>query len=166
MRALLVCLPAALGGMLAAHEVAYRGTETSSHGYMGLAGMLVCAVLALGLVAAVHGPGRTPAAWVFAICPPLAFLLQESAERGFDPGFLFEPAVLAGLALQLPFALLSWALARLLLRAAASLGQLLRRGGRVRDTTRPLPRAVPAATPRGAFVLAGAGRGPPSLSLS
>ena len=165
MRALPVCLPAAFGGMLAAHEVAYRGTETSSHGFMGALGMLVCALLAVGLVAAVRGPGGTAPAWLFAACPPLAFLLQESAERGFDPGFLFEPAVLAGLALQLPFALLSWALARLLLRAAASLGRLLRRGGRLRNTLR-LPRPAPAATLYGTFVLAGAGRGPPSLSLS
>jgi hypothetical protein len=165
MRALLVCLPVALGGMLAAHEVAYRGTETSSHGYMGGAETIVCALLAVGLVAAVRGPAGKAPTWIFAICPPLAFLLQESAERGFEPGFLLEPAVLAGLALQLPFALLAWGLARLLLRAAESLGRLLRRGVRPRGAAR-LPHPARLWEPRAAFVLAGAGRGPPALSLS
>jgi hypothetical protein len=164
MRALLVCLPVALAGMLAAHEVAYRGTETSSHGYMGGAETLVCAVLAVGFVAAVCGPAGNAPRWIFAICPPLAFLLQESAERGFEPGFLAEPAVLAGLALQIPFALLAWGLARLLLRAAESLGSLLRQTQRPRGAVCP-PRPVRAAAPRGAFLLPGAGRGPPELSL-
>jgi hypothetical protein len=165
MRALLVCVPVALGGMLAAHEVAYRGTETASHGYMGGAETFVCAVLAVGLVAAVRGPAGKAPAWIFGICPPLAFLLQESAERGFEPGFLVEPAVLAGLALQLPFALLAWGLARLLLRATESLGRLLRRGVRLRGAAR-LPRPTSRTAPRDALVLAGAGRGPPALSLS
>src|ERR671925_297371 len=107
-RALLVSVPVSLAGMLAAHEVAYRGTGSTTHGYMGLAEMLVCAVLALGLVAAVRGPaGRVPAS-LFAVCPPLAFLLLESAERSFDAAFLLEPAVLVGLVLQLPFAVLAF----------------------------------------------------------
>ena len=163
MRALLVCVPVALGGMLAAHEVAYRGTGTASHGYMGVAELLVCAVLAVGLVAAVHGPaGRAPAP-LFAASPPLAFLLLESAERGFDPAQLLEPSVVVGLALQLPFALVAFGLAKLLLRAAGSLRLLPRRApGR---TPPRLPRPGRDPEPRGVFLLAGAGRGPPSLSL-
>lgn len=165
MRALLVCLPVALGGMLTAHELAYRGTDTASHDYMGIAEMLVCAVLALGLVAAVRGPAGGTPAWLFAAAPPLAFLLLESAERAFDPAFLLEPAVLVGLVLQLPFALLAFGLARLLLSAAGALGRLLRRRSRVRGSVR-LPRPTAHEEPGGVLVLAGAGRGPPSLSLS
>lgn len=164
MRALLVCLPVSLGGMLAAHELAYERTEATSHGYMGFAEMLVCAALALGLVAAVRGPaGRAPA-WLFAACPPLAFLLLESAERAFDPAFLLEPAVLVGLVLQLPFAVLAFGLARLLLRAADSLGRLLRHRPLVGRGVR-LPTPAVSGEPVGTFALVGAGRGPPALSL-
>jgi hypothetical protein len=164
-RALLVCLPVSLGGMLAGHELAYEGTVGTSHGYMSLAEMLVCAVLAVGFVAAVRAPaGRAPA-WLFATCPPLAFLLLESAERAFDPAFLLEPAVLVGLVLQLPFAVLAFGLARLLLRAADALGRLLRRRPVVRQGVR-LPTPAVRDEPVGLFALAGAGRGPPALSLS
>ena len=164
MRALLVCLPVSLCGMLAGHELAYEGTVGTSHGYMGLAEMLVCAVLAVGLVAAVRGPAGQAPAWLFAACPPLAFLLLESAERAFDPTFLLEPAVVVGLVLQLPFAVLAFGLARLLLRAANVLGRLLRRRPVIRKDVRPRAPSV-RAQPVGAFALVGAGRGPPALSL-
>jgi hypothetical protein len=162
-RALLVCLPVSLGGMLAGHELAYEGIEGTSHGYMSLAEMLVCAALAVGLVAAVRAPaGRAPA-WLFAACPPLAFLLLESAERAFDPAFLLEPAVSVGLVLQVPFAVIAFGLARLLLRAADALGRRLRRHALPRAAAR-VPRPAGNLQPRGAFLLCGAGRGPPSLS--
>lgn len=151
--------------MLTAHELAYHGTETASHGYMGIAEMLVCAVLAVGLVAAVRGPAGHAPVWLFAAAPPLAFLLLESAERAFDPAFLLEPAVLVGLVLELPFALLAFGLARLLLRAAGALRRLLRRRPLARGGVR-LPRLAASGEPIGVFALAGAGRGPPSLSTA
>jgi hypothetical protein len=151
--------------MLAAHETAYRETGTGSHEYVGLAGMGLCALLAVGLVLVVRGgAARTPAP-LFALCPPLAFLLQEHAERGFDPAFVLEPAVLVGLALQVPFAVLAYAVARLLVRAADAIGRLLRPPHPVRRASR-VARPAEAPEPRAAFVLAGAQRGPPAVSLS
>ena len=164
----LVALPAAAGGVLAAHAAAYAlagGDADASHGYLPLAQAAVCALLALGLVAATlaarAGAPARPHALAFALAPPLAFLLQETAERGF--ALPLEPVVLLGLALQLPFAALAYLAARLLLRAAAAL------------VSAPRPRLRPArpvhawpcvSAPRPALLLARHGRGPPLSTAS
>ena len=164
----LVALPAAAGGVLAAHAAAYGlvgGGSDAVHGYLPLAEASVCALLELGLVAAVlasraAAPAR-PHALAFALAPPLAFLLQETAERSF--ALPLERVVLLGLVLQLPFALLAYLAARLLLRAAAVLAPA------------PCPRLRPArpvharpslAGPRPALLLARHGRGPPLSTAS
>jgi hypothetical protein len=164
----LVALPAAAGGVLAAHAAAYAlaGEGASpSHGYLPLAQALVCALLALGLGAATasarSGPLARPGARAFAVAPPLAFLLQETAERGFTPPF--ERVVLLGLLLQLPFALLAWLAARLLLRAAEALAPAQPRTATRRAAKRPCavvsgPRSV-ARVPR-------RGRAPPLAASS
>jgi hypothetical protein len=145
----LVALPALLAGTQLAHGLAYRLVfpETSlrvhvlaasGHGYLawlplvlGLAGALGAVGLAAAVVDAARGRavGSLPPL-AFAVVPPLAFVLQEVLELSLHSGAVgwhafAEPTFLPGLALQLPFALLAWAAARLLLRAAVRLGRAL-----------------------------------------
>jgi hypothetical protein len=144
----LVAFPVVLAGCLAAHTLAYVLAEpnahhrhdllaASGHGYLDglpifLAGALGV-VLAGALWHAVRGrKGSRPSPWVFAGLPALAFALQEHAERLVHTGAVplaavLEPTFLAGLLLQIPFALLAWVLTRAILRAAEALGLRLRR---------------------------------------
>ena len=76
-----------------------------------------------------HSAGHVSPAW-FLLLPPVAFVAQEAAERlihaesfPFNPAH--EPALLAALALQLPFGLVAFLVARLLLRVADALRQVL-----------------------------------------
>ncbi|MGE5689898.1 MAG: hypothetical protein ACM33B_05020 [Pseudomonadota bacterium] len=163
----LVALPAAAGGVLAAHAAAYAvagGGASASHAYLPVVQALVCALLALGLGAATAsartGALGRPRAAVFAIAPPLAFLLQETAERGF--ALPLERVVLLGLLLQLPFALLAWAAARLLLRAAEALAPAR---PPVHVAT-PAARTPPLAIPRSLPVPGRRGRAPPLAAAS
>jgi hypothetical protein len=132
----LVSLPVALAGCLAAHFAAYAlATPTAhahaSHGYLGhlplVGGAALAVVLAAALRQAVRGRrGTRPSPWLFALLPPLAFALQEHAERLAQPALVVaEPTFLLGLALQLPFAALAWLLARAILRVADALGALI-----------------------------------------
>jgi hypothetical protein len=135
----LLSLPLMAAGCLGAHSAAYRLIEHSArepaHGYLGLAPLLIAIGVALGVVAALrsvlagHAPAGVPP-YLFAILPPLAFTLQEYLERALQGGgspfaTALEPAFLLGLALQLPFALCAFALARSLFRAAGAAGSLL-----------------------------------------
>jgi hypothetical protein len=130
-RALLaLSLPLAAIGTLAGHASGYALVGTSRqdavvHGYLSSAPQFVALCLAsivLALLLRVGGrlPGR-PAAWPFALVPPLAFIAQELTERlvaGLPATAVLEPAVYAGLAVQLPIALAGFLAARALLRAA------------------------------------------------
>jgi hypothetical protein len=77
--------------------------------------------------------GQRPVpAWAFALLPLLGFTAQEFLERwlaGSDlPWWMvMQPTFRVGLALQLPFALLAYLLARLLLRTAHEVGVALAR---------------------------------------
>ena len=74
--------------------------------------------LALRVTGRLHG---RPAAWPFALVPPLAFGAQELIERlvaGLPAHAVFEPAVYVGLAAQAPVALAAYLAARALLRVA------------------------------------------------
>jgi hypothetical protein len=130
-RALLAfSLPLAAIGTLAGHAVGYALIGTShqdavAHGYLSFAPQFVAiclACVALALLLRVGGrlQGR-PAAWPFALVPPLAFFGQELIERlvaGLPAHAVLEPAVYVGLAAQLPIALLGFLAARALLRVA------------------------------------------------
>jgi hypothetical protein len=77
-----------------------------------------------------HATSASAPPWVFALLPPLAFILQEYGERalhqgGFAWGTVLEPAVLSGLVLQVPFALIALAVARGLARLAEVVGRAL-----------------------------------------
>jgi hypothetical protein len=181
--------PLALAGSQLAHELGYAAAaadpaerhhmlEASGHAYLDRYGP-VAAALAAVLVAAglfVHfrlarrgGRGARVGAAPFAFVPVTVFVLQEHCERLFHHGqvsltAVATPTFVFGLALQLPFALVAYALARILLRAAEALARSL--GGRrlvviARLPARPRPpRSI--SLPRRAPLACGyTGRGPP-----
>ena len=97
---------------------------------------------------------RALPAWAFALLPLVGFTLQEHLERWLASGVLpwhefAAPTFLPGLALQLPFGLLAYLAARLLLRAAEDAGRVLRLCG-------ARPAAVGRARPGRAGARAGA----------
>jgi hypothetical protein len=130
-RALLsLSLPLAAAGCLSGHAAGYAlvgmsRQDSRAHGYLAFAPqfLAICAALvALSLGLRFSGRLRGgAAAWPFAILPPLAFCAQEVIERlvaGLPAHTAFEPAVLVGLAAQLPIALVAYLAARALLRVA------------------------------------------------
>ena len=85
-----------------------------------------------------------PAAWPFALIPPLAFLAQELIERlaaGLPAHAVLEPAVYVGLAAQVPVALAGFLVARALLRVADDAARALAPAPPL--TLRPAPRPFP-----------------------
>ena len=144
-----VAIVLALAGTQVAHTLAYdlaaagpqeraHLLEEAGHGYLsylplGLA--FATAILALALVSEVRlvvagATTRPPSFWSFAALAPLLFACQEHFERLVHDGafpwtVVSAPTFAIGIALQLPFALVAYVLARLLLRAARSLGRLL-----------------------------------------
>jgi hypothetical protein len=143
-----IALPLAAVSALAGHAAGYRVAvpdaherahllEHTGHGYLAYAPTAtgLCLALALlGFIAVVagavrRGPASSGApAWLVALLPPLGFVLQEHVERYSRHGEIewatgLEPAFVAGLTMQLPFALLvafvAHALARLAERVAA-----------------------------------------------
>jgi hypothetical protein len=145
----LLTAPLLVIGLLAGHAAGYRWTfpdahqrahalAESGHAYSRYVPILVA--VALTLIAAVvvsrvrlalrgnHGAATPP--WLLVALPPPAFLIQEYVERWLNGGHaglatLWEPPVLIGLQLQIPFALLALSLARILARAADALGRAL-----------------------------------------
>jgi hypothetical protein len=156
-RALLaLSLPLAAVGCLAGHASGYALAGTSRqdalvHGYLGYAPQFLAACLALASLAlALRVTGRLqgrPAAWPFALLPPLAFVAQELIERlaaGLPAQAVFEPAVYAGLAAQLPIAVVGYLAARALLRVADAAARVFapRRSFQLRRAPLPAPVAV------------------------
>ena len=140
-------VPLMLGGIEAAHALAYRLVYpqlharvllATGHAYLawlplllGVSGALALSALVAAAVDAAYGrsPRELPA-WAFAVVPPVAFVLQEVLELSLHLGTFGWQAVLAptflpGLALQVPLALLAYIAARLLLRTAERLGRAL-----------------------------------------
>ncbi len=187
----LVAIPLMLAGTEAAHFFAFRfvypnawersqALQQSGHGYFTLLPLLGGIALAV-LVSAVvlHGRDAQGAAvgltgctslTRFAMLPPLAFALQEHLEAlihtGSIAGVVSSPTFTIGLLLQLPFALLTYVVARLLLVAAERVGRALS-GGRSRHRARLLGdvrqwSVLPVWPLRSAVLADGhAGRGPP-----
>jgi hypothetical protein len=179
----LVSLPVAIAGCLAAHVFGYliavpdphaRAAllERTGHQYLGHLPLLAGAGLSLALAAAAaHATrgrlGARPSPWLFALLPPLAFVLQEHLERLLASGALplgttLQPAFLIGLALQLPFALLAYAIVAVVLRAAEAVRRLLVRPPRPKAqlAQRLSPDFVAPGPP--ARSVATAQRGPPA----
>jgi hypothetical protein len=145
----LVAVPLLVAGSQAAHVLTYRlvypGTSIrvhalalSGHGYLDRLPLALGVGLAIALVALVVAvldasrgrQARALPAWAFGVLAPLAFALQEILELSLHSGTfawhaVAAPTFLPGLALQLPFALLAWLAARLLLQAAGRAGRAL-----------------------------------------
>jgi hypothetical protein len=177
-----------VAGSQVAHVFAYRlvypvaGVRlhqliVTGHSYMSLwpkllamGGALELAALVSIVAGSVRRRRHTPVPpWAFALTPPLAFILQELLERCFAGAsfpwwMVLQPTFRVGLLLQLPFALLAYLLARLLLRVADRVGNALRREtGQPRLRNRSA-RWYPVALrpPRTAALADGhAGRAPP-----
>jgi hypothetical protein len=146
----LVAVPLMIAGSQVAHVLAYwivypeasvrvHALVETGHGYMsalplvlGVAGAVVALSLAASVADAARGRGvRALPPWAFALLPVVGFALQEYIERWLAWGFVpwsaaLQPTFLIGVALQLPFGVLAYLAARLLLRTAKRLGRRLR----------------------------------------
>src|SRR5450755_653959 len=190
----LVSFPLMVVGSQVAHVFAYRWVYPSAHvrlsellatghGYMG-SSAYVPMLLGLSFAAEIVGVGwvlagcvrrslrRPVPAWAFALLPMLGFTLQEFFERwlsgsSFPWWMVLQPTFRVGLLLQLPFALVAYMVARLLLRAADRVGRRLRGpAGRFGLGFVSLTWVVrDFCSPRlGALASGHAGRGPPRLA--
>ena len=143
----LVAVPLLVAGSQAAHALTYRliypGTPVrvhalaiTGHGYLdqlplalGVALAIAAVALLVTVVDAARGrSARALPAWAFGALAPIAFATQELLELSLHTGtFAWHafgaPTFLPGLLLQLPFSLLAWLAARLLLRAAIHAGR-------------------------------------------
>jgi hypothetical protein len=179
----LIAVPTMLVGTQAAHALAYRlvfpqvglrATVLAATGHAYVSWLPV--VLAAAGAAALAGVGaaaydvahgrrvRELGPATFALLPPLAFALQELLELSLHTGsFAWHafgaPTFLPGLALQLPFAVLAYLAARLLLRVAEGIGRLLTRPHRLR--THLVFRNVRNLVETGFHVAAASPRAPP-----
>jgi hypothetical protein len=187
LRAIAVAVPLVALGSLSAHGLGYFLAErdperraellsTTGHAYLAdvwlalLAALAVCLALEL-VLGFVQGPpvGAVPA-WPFALLAPVGFLAQEHFERGLGTAggaaALADRAVLLGLVLQAPFALVTWWLARVVLRCSTRLKPAapptpLATPGR--RALAPLPVETDARPRRNPLGLRVGGRGPPAL---
>ena len=153
---LALTLPLAAVGSLAGHAAGYALAGSSQidgrvHGYLTFTPLFLAACVALVVAAlGMRVTGRLqghPAAWPFALLPPLAFLAQELVERlaaGLPAHAVLEPPVYAGLAAQLPLGLAAYLVARALLRAADATARAL--APRVEFTLRPALVPAPVGT--------------------
>jgi hypothetical protein len=165
----LVALPAAGAGTLAAHVLAYGllgASGEGAHGYLAhLPQVLTILSLPALLAAAIAGRSASPRAWPFAVAALSAFAVQEHLERlahtGQLPLLLDRPVFWLGLALQVPFALAAWLVARWFLRAAG--GVAARRVRRVPSLLLPLPEPVGGEPSLPSLRGAVAARAPPAL---
>lgn len=143
----LLSLPLSAAGMVLAHELAWElGSHEheaeAAHGYLqygaifaALGAALVVVAATTQLVNGVTGAGvaRAPSARTFAVVPVVGFMLQEHLEhivaaRELELTFFLSTPFLLGLALQLPFMVAAFVVARLILglvaRAVRALGTL------------------------------------------
>jgi hypothetical protein len=110
----------------------------TGHAYLSwlpvvLAGAGAAAVVSLAVTALDAARGRRARhapAWAFGLVPPAGFAIQELIELSLHTGTLgwraiLAPTFLPGLLLQLPFGLVAYVAARLLLRAAEHVGRSL-----------------------------------------
>ncbi len=170
------------GGSLGAHTLGYwlepSGPAASAgHAWLDLLPALVVAgIVALFASLAIetreilrHRPTGSVPTWLFLVLPASAFLVQEHVERAaatarLPVDTLAQPAVLAGLVLQLPFGVAALLVARLLTRAAVAVAR------RIGRRTRPHPARVARhdhtdPCPRRVELLQPSDRGPPALAV-
>lgn len=175
-------------GLLVGHALGYRlaipdaharsdALAHSGHGYLAYAplaltvcfGVLLAALTLRGIAAFRGATGRPAASPAIVLLSPVAFVVQEFAERLIYSGHvpwivLLEPSFLVGLALQLPFVLAALLIAWALDSVAEAVGRAFSARPRpVLSSLVPAPACVPAA-PRAAGLARGYGeRAPPFL---
>ena len=145
----LISFPLMFAGTEVAHALAYRIVYPQAsvrwrvliqtgHSYLGWApvalglgaGLVVAGLASTVVDVARRRDSRPLPAWAFALLPVAGFVCQEFLERwlmgGGLPLWMFEqPTFRVGVALQLPFALLAYVAARVLLRVGRTVGQTL-----------------------------------------
>ncbi len=166
----LVLMPLVVFGSQVAHFTDYwladpneadrtKLLEKTGHDYLAQAPLVaaICAVLLLlAFVGAVRRGARRSAVGrlsilPFAISPLLVFVVQEHLERLIHDGSfpltaVLEPTFPLGLALELPFGILAFLVARALLSIAGRLGRALR-GSQPAPSLAAPPRDVSSPTP-------------------
>lgn len=128
-------------------SVRWRVLVQTGHSYYGWAPLVLgvsAGAIAAGVASTVvdvarRRESRPLPAWAFALLPIAGFVCQEFFERwlmgGGVPWWMVEqPTFRVGVALQLPFALVAYLAARMLLRVGRSIGRIL--------ADRPLPALV------------------------
>ena len=188
-----VALPVIVVGSQVAHGIAYWWAYPQAslrltvlgqagHGYLayapivlGFLGAIETVFVAKAVLDRVRGRvvGSLPA-WAFLVIPAVGFTLQEHLERFLRAGVfpwwtVLVPSFWRGLVLQVPLGLVSYLIARLLLRTASAVAMIVRAQGRVLPAIRPLPFAARATRvvllPRlGPLACAAGGRAPPLLA--
>jgi hypothetical protein len=162
----LIALPLAVASWLGAHCVAYFLVSPDGGGHMGLhadhghaylgytpaIAVWGLALLAGGLLLCVGAGlrGRRPSPpplRLFVLLPPLGFALQEHLERliatgGVPPDLVLEPTFIAGMALQLPFALAGMLVAHGLHTVGFGFGRVLARHLAFERTVLGAPRSL------------------------
>lgn len=124
-RVWLVVSPVIAAGVLGVHALAYHVTGTPAapfHSYLEHAPQVLLVLALCGLAIGAFGRRLgAPPAWAFPIVAVAAFIGQEHLERlvhgDWTPSLVTAPVFLVGLALQVPVALVAWAVARSLLAA-------------------------------------------------
>jgi hypothetical protein len=177
----LLTVPLVLAGSELAHAVGYRSAipdaherahvlVATGHGYLSFAPLaagigVATVLLALALHAGRRGNARLRA-WPFAVLPLLTFTLQEHLERLFHGvgvhGLVLEPTFVRGALFQLPFGLVAYLIARMLVRVAERVGAAWRSDA---PKLRPLTIFFPLLDEPFLPVLLAAGcgvRGPPA----
>jgi len=141
-----ITLPLALAGVESAHAAANAmfgapaaelfDSPASGRNLLPLVVALALAATVVGLTARILGAGRTrrtsrALALPFVLLPPVAFVVLELGEALAGAGIgwrtVSSATFVAGLALQLPFALGGYVVARVLLRFGDEVGELLGR---------------------------------------
>jgi hypothetical protein len=170
-------------GSLGAHTIGYWLEPSGPAAAVGHAWFDLLPALAVGGIVALfaslavqtreivrsRGTGSVPGC-LYLVLPAAAFLVQEHVERAIATAqlpvdTLAQPAVLAGLALQLPFGVAALVAARLLSRATAAIARRIGRRDAPHvdrpderhDRSDPRPRKVEFLQP--------VGRGPPVFAV-
>ena len=115
----------------------------------------------------------SPPLWLFALLPPVGFVVQEHAERllatgAFPHAAALEPTFALGLILQIPFALAAYVAARMLIALAVAVARRLRSEPHRRRGESEPARARPVwfcVLPISALALGYGERAPPSAAL-
>lgn len=179
----------AIGGLFA-HMLAYvlvaphgehraqlltqTGHDYHAHWRLCVAVCGAVALIGLGASVAERARGERPLQlplWIFALVPPVGFVLQEHLERLLHTGTFpllaaLQPTFVVGILLQVPFALAAFLVARALLAFAAAIVRSLGSASRPRLASAAAwrrPRSAAALPRLSALALGHGPRAPPRL---